>query len=280
MKKSRGPSGKKSGKQPDPEDCQILLDEKQQELFPGTFNVDPKSSPHYSLFFSSLRLLGVVLLLVILVWAGRYGISPVSGSKASMGSGPAADKVVSVAANAAAGTVPRAVQVSESIPETGADEKPEKDQVAGGKVMSKANKNTAINRVVFPPTSGGSGAVTQMEADEGKPRQGARHDPMPETPRAETDVAEGNNTEHGVEIRLDPPDKDLNKSTGSVSINSYSRAYIYIDGQFSGATPRVVRLLAGDHVITLRADGFDDWTRKVSLHGRQQVGLMASMSRR
>jgi hypothetical protein len=68
--------------------------------------------------------------------------------------------------------------------------------------------------------------------------------------------------------------------TGFVSVNSYTPARIYVDGQFSGVTPRTIRLTAGDHQIRLIADGYEDWTRRVRLKARQQVGIMASMKKK
>jgi hypothetical protein len=67
---------------------------------------------------------------------------------------------------------------------------------------------------------------------------------------------------------------------GYVAINSYTPARIYVDGQFSGLTPRTVKLTAGDHQIRLIADGFEDWTRRVRLKDLQQVGLMAAMKKK
>jgi hypothetical protein len=68
--------------------------------------------------------------------------------------------------------------------------------------------------------------------------------------------------------------------TGFVAINSYMPARIYINGQFSGTTPRTIKLNAGDHQIRLIADGYEDWTRRVRLKTKQQVGIMASMKKK
>lgn len=86
--------------------------------------------------------------------------------------------------------------------------------------------------------------------------------------------------ESATEISLEPLDKTLSASTGLVTLNSYTRARIYIDGQYSGVTPRTVKLLAGEHTITMIADGCEEWSRKIRLNGRQQMGLMASMNRK
>lgn len=75
---------------------------------------------------------------------------------------------------------------------------------------------------------------------------------------------------------------DAKKSgdTGLVVINSYTPARIYINGQFSGITPRTIKLTPGDHQIRLIADGYADWTRRVRLETKQQIEVMASMKKK
>jgi hypothetical protein len=72
----------------------------------------------------------------------------------------------------------------------------------------------------------------------------------------------------------------LTANTGLVTIKSYVPARVYIDGLYSGTTPRSVKLLAGDHVITLLANGHQDYTRKVKVSGQQQMGILASMNKK
>lgn len=86
--------------------------------------------------------------------------------------------------------------------------------------------------------------------------------------------------ESSPEISLEPPDRSLGQNIGLVTLNSYTRARIYIDGQYSGMTPRTVRLLAGEHTITMIADGYEEWTKTIRLNGRQQMGLMASLNKK
>jgi hypothetical protein len=81
----------------------------------------------------------------------------------------------------------------------------------------------------------------------------------------------------GVEIGVEPLDPTLTQQTGLLTIKSYVPARIYINGQYSGVTPRTVKLLVGEHTITLMAEGYEDWTRKIQVKGRQQVGLLASL---
>lgn len=64
-----------------------------------------------------------------------------------------------------------------------------------------------------------------------------------------------------------------------LSIDCYTPARIYIDGQYSGTTPATIRLSAGDHMLRLMADGYDDWTRRIRLRSRQQTGLTASLKK-
>ncbi len=81
----------------------------------------------------------------------------------------------------------------------------------------------------------------------------------------------------GVDIGVEPLDPTLTRQTGLLTIKSYVPARIYINDQYSGVTPRTVKLLAGEHTITLMAEGYEDWTRKVQVKGQQQVGLLASL---
>lgn len=72
----------------------------------------------------------------------------------------------------------------------------------------------------------------------------------------------------------------LHPNTGLVTIKSYVPARVYIDGVYSGSTPRSVKLLAGDHTISLLANGYHDYSRKVKISGQQQLGILASMSKK
>jgi PEGA domain len=72
----------------------------------------------------------------------------------------------------------------------------------------------------------------------------------------------------------------LHPNTGLVTIKSYVPARVYIDGVYSGSTPRSVKLLAGDHTISLLANGYHDYSRKVKVSGQQQLGILASMSKK
>jgi hypothetical protein len=68
--------------------------------------------------------------------------------------------------------------------------------------------------------------------------------------------------------------------TGSLEIISNTPARIYVDGQFSGWTPRMITLTAGNHKIRLLAEGYEEWARNVSLKTLEQLGLTASMEKK
>jgi hypothetical protein len=82
------------------------------------------------------------------------------------------------------------------------------------------------------------------------------------------------------ELGIEQIDPKNSGETGFVAINSYTPARIYINGQFSGVTPRTIKLNAGDHQVRLIADGYEDWTRRVRLKSKQQVGIIASMKKK
>lgn len=81
-------------------------------------------------------------------------------------------------------------------------------------------------------------------------------------------------------LGVEQAEQKLSGELGVVNINSYVPARIYVDGQYSGTTPRTVTLTAGNHHIRLMADGYEDWGRRVRLKSNQQVGVMASLKKK
>jgi hypothetical protein len=84
-------------------------------------------------------------------------------------------------------------------------------------------------------------------------------------------------TSSGAALDVEPAEAAPVPNVGLVVIKSYTRARVYIDGQFSGYTPRAVKLTTGEHSVTLLADGYEEWSRKLRLRGSQQVGIMAAL---
>ena len=80
-------------------------------------------------------------------------------------------------------------------------------------------------------------------------------------------------------IEIEWTEPPAGTKTGLVSINSPVPARVYIDGQYSGVTPRSVHLLVGEHSLRLVADGYQEWTRRIRVRNRQQVGVIAAMTR-
>ncbi len=97
--------------------------------------------------------------------------------------------------------------------------------------------------------------------------------PLPELTKVNSSNSE-------LRLEVDASPVVLQKNIGLVSINSYIPARIYIDGQFSGMTPRAVKLVAGEHQISLMAEGYREYSRKVKVDGHQQIGMVASMTRK
>ena len=67
--------------------------------------------------------------------------------------------------------------------------------------------------------------------------------------------------------------------TGIVTIKSQATARVYIDGQYSGVTPRTVNLNAGEHQVRLVSDGYLEWNDRIQVRSRKQTGVLASMTR-
>ncbi len=89
-----------------------------------------------------------------------------------------------------------------------------------------------------------------------------------------------NSSNSELRLEVDSSAIVLQKNIGLVSINSYVPARIYIDGQFSGMTPRAIKLVAGAHQISLMAEGYREYSRQVKVDGHQQIGMMASMTKK
>jgi hypothetical protein len=93
--------------------------------------------------------------------------------------------------------------------------------------------------------------------------------------RVPQDLAD--NLSSGAELGVEPVEAAFNPVVGLLTIKSYTPARVYIDGQFSGYTPRSVKLMTGEHKVTLLADGYEEWSRKLRLKGSQQIGIMAAL---
>jgi hypothetical protein len=84
-------------------------------------------------------------------------------------------------------------------------------------------------------------------------------------------------TSSGAELAVEPVGSTLSRNIGLLTVKSYVRARVYIDDQFSGYTPRSIKLNVGEHKLTLLADGYEEWSRNLRLKGSQQIGIMAAL---
>ncbi len=143
-------------------------------------------------------------------------------------------------------------------------------------------QNTGSNEGVHPePTPAESVRDLARRVDElptnEERMQGLPEQASGESPPALPEPILGAGSSSAVEIeRTEPP---ANGKTGIVSINSYIPARVYIDGQYSGITPRTVHLLVGEHNLRLVADGYQEWTSRIRVKNRQQLGVIAALTK-
>lgn len=104
--------------------------------------------------------------------------------------------------------------------------------------------------------------------------------PTPGKPDTVQPASQSSTAPDKAALSVEQIDARQSEAAGFVAVNSYVPARIYVDGQFSGVTPRTVRLAAGNHQIRLIAEGYEDWTRRVQLKSRQQIGVMASLKKK
>jgi len=151
------------------------------------------------------------------------------------------------------------------------------------KDAARAEKSQAVESVRALPQK-----IEELPSADDQPQAPKPKPPAKAAEEPSTAVAESVSTpksaaepvRDGVQLGVEQIDAKSSGETGQVTINSYTPARIYVNGQFSGITPRTIRLTAGDHQIRLMADGHEDWTRRVRLKARQQVGIMASMKKK
>lgn len=89
----------------------------------------------------------------------------------------------------------------------------------------------------------------------------------------------GENASFGAELRNAQSEAATNRNTGSLTLKCGTHAKIYLDGQFSGFTPQTVRLAPGMHKVSVLADGYEEWNRKIRLKAGQQISLKASLKK-
>lgn len=261
--------------------CQIPLLSLRQKTISETKGEFPGTEKRSSIFPATLRIMALAAVLIGLTTilrlnyasGGRGPGNPATSSPIVPAISPAPDPAVSPEDQGTAET-----ELSVSDEAEGTDERPVSPKPVKPAFVSRLSPAaTSDEAKTGPPPPTAISAATGAPASQPDTRNTGIKESAAPGAEAVTVSAE---PESGTEINLEPPDHSLSNNIGLVTLNSYTRARIYINGQFSGTTPRTVRLLAGEHTILLLADGYEDWTRKIRLDGRQQMGLMASMIRK
>jgi len=116
-----------------------------------------------------------------------------------------------------------------------------------------------------------AGGGRSAESDAQTPRPGRRPGGARVSPEVEREVEP--------EVEIEQYEASPTDKSGIVSINCYVPARVYIDGQYSGVTPRTVHLLAGEHQVRLVAEGYLEWSNRIQVRSRHQMGVLASMTR-
>ncbi|MFN7928025.1 MAG: PEGA domain-containing protein [Blastocatellia bacterium] len=119
-----------------------------------------------------------------------------------------------------------------------------------------------------------------VSIDDVLPRRVSKPVPVPKALMSEVPPPAPLPREADANLDVDTAYTLLQPNVGLVSIKSYVPARVYIDGVYSGVTPRSVKLLAGQHSISLMAGGYQEYTRTVQVSGRQQIGILASLSKK
>jgi hypothetical protein len=57
-------------------------------------------------------------------------------------------------------------------------------------------------------------------------------------------------------------------------------AEIYLDGQLIGSTPSIVELPAGNHELSVRLSGYQDWTRSMRVLSGSEISLNATLEKK
>lgn len=140
-------------------------------------------------------------------------------------------------------------------------------------------------KVATPKLRNAAMAVRQTEpnlpvADEARPKKAIKPPIVSEPNLLEAKPILPRPVEAEANLEVDTTKTLLQPNIGLLSIKSYVPARVYIDGVYSGVTPRSVKLLAGDHSISLMANGYHEYSRTIKVAGQQQIGILASLSKK
>lgn len=89
----------------------------------------------------------------------------------------------------------------------------------------------------------------------------------------------GENASFGAELRNAQSVVAVKSSMGGLTLKSTVRAKMYLDGQFLGFTPQTIRLTPGEHKVSLLAEGYEGWNRKIRMKAGKQINLKTSLKK-
>jgi PEGA domain-containing protein len=74
--------------------------------------------------------------------------------------------------------------------------------------------------------------------------------------------------------------KPAEAEKGAVNVSSNpSGADVLLDGNFVGNSPAALKLSPGKHTITVKMNGYGDWTREISVQSASEVQLTATLEK-
>jgi hypothetical protein len=77
-----------------------------------------------------------------------------------------------------------------------------------------------------------------------------------------------------------PAAAPLEAAKGTVNVTSNPvGADVMVDGAFVGNSPATLKLAAGKHTITVKMQGYKDWSREMSVEGGSEVHLTAALEK-
>ena len=80
------------------------------------------------------------------------------------------------------------------------------------------------------------------------------------------------------EIKANGVPAESAKGTVNVSSNP-TGADVAVDGEFVGNTPSVLKVSPGKHTVTVKLQGFKDWSREISVQAGSDVQLTATLEK-
>jgi hypothetical protein len=92
------------------------------------------------------------------------------------------------------------------------------------------------------------------------------------------EVAKQSEEKQSADVKGESKPAEVDKGAVNVSSNPPG-ADVLLDGNFVGNSPAALRLSAGKHTITVKMNGYADWTREISVQSASEVQLTATLEK-